>query len=91
MSRYAQSIGGDAIIEYGYDPVPTPGYFYSIEKMKQTPEGRLAEVIDAGDTREAMITHQNETQMNRSEIVEVLQEHGVRENHIEKMTMDQPF
>ncbi len=91
MSRYAQSIGEDTIIEYGFDPVPTPGYFYSIEKMKDTPEGRLAQVVDAGDTRKAMITHENETQMNRSEIVEVLRENGVEGEHVEKMAMDQPF
>jgi len=91
MSRYAQSIGEDTVIEYGFDPVPTPGYFYSIEKMKETPEGRLAEVIDAGDTRRAMITHENESQMNRSEIVEVLRECGVEGEHIEKMALDQPF
>lgn len=91
MSRYAQSIGEDTIIEYGFDRVPTPGYFYSIEKMKETPEGRLAEIIDAGDTRPMMIAHENETQMNRSEIVEVLRENGVEGEHVEKMALDQPF
>jgi len=88
MSRYAKRIDEDTVIEYGFDRVPTPGYFYSIERMKETPEGRMAEVVEAGDTRPTMVAHENEEQMNRSEIVEVLREHDVREDHVEKMAMD---
>jgi len=91
MSRYAHRIDDSTVIEYGFDRVPTPGYFYSIERMKETPEGKLAEVVEAGDTRPTMLTHENEEQMNRSEIVEVLRENSVREEHVEAMAMDQPF
>lgn len=83
MSRHSTRVTDDTILEYGFDRVPTPGYFYSVE--------RDGDVIEAGDTRGFMLTHPNEEQMNRSEIVEKLKEYGAREDHIEAMAMDRPL
>lgn len=91
MSRYGRKVNEDTVLEYGFDRVPTPGYFYSVEKTKETSEGKMVDVVEAGDTRPMMITHENEEQMNRSEIVEKLKEYGADEEHIEAMAMDQPF
>lgn len=91
MSRYAHRVDDETTIEYGFDRLPTPGYFFSVEKSKETESGKMVDVVEAGDTRPMMITHENEEQMNRSEIVEKLKEYGVREDHVEAMAMDQPF
>ena len=91
MSRYAERVDEDTVIEYGFDPMGIPGYFYSVEKIKETPEGRMTEVVEAGDTRSMMITHEDEEQMNRSQIAEKLQEYGVRDEHVEAVMADQQF
>ena len=87
MSHYQERIDEDKKIEYGFDPVPNPGYFYFI---KEYDEG-YPRVVDGGDTRKEMATHDNEEQMNRSEIVEVLKDYGVSRDHVEAMAMDQKF
>ena len=91
MSRYVQKIGEDTTIEYGFDRVPVGGYFLSIERMEDTPEGRLAKVVKAGDTRSVMVAHENERHMERGEILDVLKECDVREDHLEAIAMDRPF
>jgi len=83
MSRYSKRVDSTTVIEYGFDRAPFSGYFFSVEKS--------GEVVEAGDTREAMICHEKEERMNRSEIVEKLREYGVRTDHVEAMAMDQPF
>lgn len=83
MSRYAKRVDSNTVVEYGFDRAPFSGYFFSVEQD--------GEVVEAGDTRSAMVCHENEEQMNRSEIVEKLREYGVRQDHVEAMAMDQPF
>lgn len=91
MSRYAERIDDNTVVEYGFDRGGRPGYFYSVERMKETPEGKVAEVVEAGDTRKAMIISENEDHMNRSEIANRLEELGVREDRVEQIYMDRPI
>ena len=83
MSRYAERINDNTTVEYGFDDVGIPGYFYSVS--------RGGELVEAGDTRELMIVEDAEEHMNRSEIAESLREYGVNEDHVEAIMMDQPF
>jgi len=83
MSRYAHKVNDNTTVEYGFDPGMFPGYFYSVD--------RQGELVEAGDTRKMMITEEKEEYMNRSEIVERLQELGVKDEHVTAMAMDQKF
>lgn len=87
MSRHSHRIDENTVLDYGFDKRPIPGYFYSIERT----EDGDREVVEAGDTRPFMVTHPNEEQMNRSEILEVLVKHGVPKKHTEAVGRDMPF
>lgn len=82
MSRHSHRTE-NGIVEYGYDGSPFPGYFYSVEKN--------GEFVEGGDTREHMICHRKEEQMNRSEIGEKLREFGVKQEHVNAVFMDRPI
>lgn len=85
MSRYGTKIDNSGSkIEYGYDRVPYGGYFYQVFNEN-------GELVEGGDTRSLMVAHENEEHMNRSEIAEKLEEHGVNEIHVETVEMDQPL
>jgi len=83
MSRYSHVTESGDLVEYGYDPAPMPGYFYSVEEN--------GELVEAGDTRGVMICQPEEEQINRSEIGEKLRKFGVRDDHVDGIFMDQPI
>ena len=91
MSRYSFDAGDGLTVEYGFDRVPRPGYFFSVERQVEKPEGTVNEIVEAGDTRSSMIVSPKEKHMNRSEIVDRLADLGAPEEHIEKMAMDLQF
>jgi len=82
MSRHSVSVNENLVLEYGFDRVPRPGYFFSVS--------RNGETVDGGDTRSAMVIPP-EKHMNRSEIADRLAKYGAPERHIRKVAEDLPI
>lgn len=84
MSRYSKRLPDGRIVEYGFDPVPTPGYFYDIfEAGDDIP-------VEGGDTRSSCVIPPQE-HMDRSEITVRLKELNVPTNHIAKIQRGSRF
>lgn len=84
MSRYGTKTEDGGKIEYGFDRVPSSGYFYQIFNGD-------GELVEGGDTRRMMVAHRNEQHMNRSEIADKLREYDVNEDHVGAMEKDLQF
>lgn len=82
MSRYAHKAEDGATVEYGYDRSPIPGYFYMVK------EG--GDIVEAGDTREFMLCSPESEHKRSGEIAERLEDYGVKEKHVNKISMDLP-
>jgi hypothetical protein len=83
MSRHAIETDDGGTLTYGFDRVPVPGYF----AQKFGPDG---EIQDGIDTRESCAIPP-ETCGSRSDVLEMMQKHGVPEKHRRRAAADLPL